>query len=218
MPIYLATFVLFCFTGCTSDEVVSAAESVEPTAADTPPPPANVDVPLPELPVAEAIEVQPESSSIQFIGAKISGSHDGGFDAFTGRVILKDEQVIGTQFVIDLNSTNSDHPKVTKHLKSKDFFHAEKYGSARFVSAKVTPALNPGAVTHRVEGVLDFHGKRRPLLFPASIVIGEDAITVKASFDINRKNWGVVYPGKPDDLIRDDVQIKLDLTFPSKTE
>jgi polyisoprenoid-binding protein YceI len=175
-------------------------------------------VPLPELPENEGIEVQLEGSSILFTGAKITGSHDGGFDAFTGRVVLKDDQVIGAQFVIDLNSTTSDHPKLTKHLKSKDFFHAEKYGSATFVSATVTPAVNPGAVTHRVDGVLDFHGKRRPLSFPASIVVGEEAITVTASFDINRQNWGVVYPGKPDDLIRDDVQIKLNLNFPPKAE
>ena len=38
-----------------------------------------------------------------------------------------------------------------------------------------------------------------------------DALTVKADFAINRKDFNVNYPGKPDDLIRDNVVIKLDL-------
>jgi hypothetical protein len=34
---------------------------------------------------------------------------------------------------------------------------------------------------------------------------------MKSEFDINRKDFGIVYPGKPDDLIRDEVVIRLDL-------
>ena len=69
-------------------------------------------------------------------------------------------------------------------------------------------------VTHIVSGVLQLHGKRRPVNFPATIEAGAAAVTVSASFDINRQNWGVSYPGKKDDLIKDDVKIKLDLNFP----
>ena len=32
---------------------------------------------------------------------------------------------------------------------------------------------------------------------------------VNAEFAINRKDFGVVYPGMPDDLIKDDILIKL---------
>jgi hypothetical protein len=32
---------------------------------------------------------------------------------------------------------------------------------------------------------------------------------VDAEFAINRKDFGVVYPGMPDDLIKDDVLLKL---------
>ena len=114
-----------------------------------------------------------------------------------------------------MSSTTADHPKLVKHLVSKDFFHAEKYENAKFVSSAVIPAKNPGAVTHKVDGVLEFHGKSRPLSFPASITVGETETTVTATFDINRQNWGVSYPGKPDDLIKDDVEVRLNLTFPA---
>ena len=37
-------------------------------------------------------------------------------------------------------------------------------------------------------------------------------VNIKAEFDINRKDFGIVYAGKADDLIRDEVVIRLDLT------
>ena len=156
--------------------------STAPTVNDDapPPPPADVNIPLPTLPEGDTLAVDAQSSKILFKGAKISGSHDGGFEAFSGRVVLQDDIVVGTSFTIQMDSTTSDHPKLTKHLKSKNFFHVEKYAVAEFVSAEVNPAPNPGAVTHKVNGVLDFHGKQRPLSFPASITVGETETTVTA--------------------------------------
>jgi polyisoprenoid-binding protein YceI len=43
----------------------------------------------------------------------------------------------------------------------------------------------------------------------ASITDGKAKIAAK--FDINRKDFGIVYAGKADDLIRDDVVIELKL-------
>ena len=37
------------------------------------------------------------------------------------------------------------------------------------------------------------------------------SVDADAEFAINRKDFGVVYPGMPDDLIKDDVLIKLKL-------
>jgi len=41
--------------------------------------------------------------------------------------------------------------------------------------------------------------------------VADDAVTVKADFAINRKEFGIVYTGKADDLIRDLVVIRLDI-------
>ena len=188
----------------------AAAASNQP-----PPPPADVDVELPELPEGTVYTVDVASSKIEFTGAKITGSHDGGFSAFTGSVVLDGDEVLGTKFVIDMTTTSSDNAKLTKHLLSKDFFHAEKYPEATFVSSALEPTNETGAVTHDVRGVLELHGKSRPLSFPATVIVGAMATTVEASFDINRQNWGVSYPGKPDNLIKDDVQIRLSLRFPT---
>ncbi len=214
-PLLLALTLTACDSQ-SAEEGPVASTAPEASAAAPPPPPADVNVPVPELPVGDTLSVDTAASKILFTGAKITGSHDGGFDEFTGTVVLKDDQVVGAGFTMVMESTTTDNPKLTKHLKSKDFFHVEKYPEARFVSTSVEPAENPGAVTHKVKGVLDFHGKQRPLSFPASINVGAGETTVTASFDINRQNWGVAYPGKPDDLIKDDVQITLNLSFPAQ--
>jgi len=56
-----------------------------------------------------------------------------------------------------------------------------------------------------------FHPLRRcgHLPFPATIKINGDAVDVDAEFAINGKDFGMVYPGMPNDLIKDDVLLKL---------
>jgi hypothetical protein len=39
-------------------------------------------------------------------------------------------------------------------------------------------------------------------------------VKAMSEFSINRKDFGIVYPGMPDDLIRDLVVIKLSLALP----
>jgi len=195
-------------TAETTGEDATAKEASPP-----PPPPADVDVPLPTMIEGQQHEVDSAKSSIEFTGAKVTKSHDGGFEKFDGVIVVKDDAVVGTRFSIDLTSTTADAVKLTKHLLGKDFFHTEKYATAVFVSSEIVPAAEPGAVTHDVKGVLDLHGRQRPLSFPASVTVGEAGTTVSATFDINRQNWGIAYPGSPDNLIKDDVQIRLNLSF-----
>ena len=204
-----------CACGDGTAPTAGVTGDAAPASNEPPPPPADVDVELPELPEGTVFTVDVPSSKIEFTGAKVTGSHDGGFSGFTGSVVLNDDEVLGTKFVIDMTTTSSDNDKLTKHLLSKDFFHAEKYPEATFVSSALTPTTETGAVTHDVRGVLELHGKSRPLSFPATVIVGAMATTVEASFDINRQNWGVSYPGKPDNLIKDDVQIRLSLRFPT---
>jgi polyisoprenoid-binding protein YceI len=86
----------------------------------------------------------------------------------------------------------------------------EKYPKATFTSTSIKPGGENGA-THTVTGNLDLHGVTRSITFPAKISPSADAVDVDAEFVIKRKDFGIVYPGMPDDLIKDDVLIKLKL-------
>jgi len=150
-----------------------------------------------------------EGSTVSWVGSKITGSHDGGFHAFGGEIVLVDGDVAASRVsvVIDTNSLWSDNENLTGHLKSADFFEVETYPTATFTSTSIEPSEEGYEVT----GNLELHGVTKSIAFPATIDVEEGRIAARAEFFIQRFDWGIVYPGKPDDLIRDEVVIRLDL-------
>ncbi|MCB1134377.1 MAG: YceI family protein, partial [Verrucomicrobiae bacterium] len=63
-----------------------------------------------------------------------------------------------------------------------------------------------------ISGNFTLHGVTKNITVPATVSKDGETIQITSKFDINRKDFGIVYPGKPDDLIRDEVVIELDLT------
>ena len=54
------------------------------------------------------------------------------------------------------------------------------------------------------------------ITFPTQVIHDENSVSLKAEFDINRQDFGISYAGKVDDLIRDEVIIKLNLIAQSQ--
>lgn len=147
-------------------------------------------------------------SRIGFVGSKVTGKHDGGFKKFAGKIDVTDGKIVGTpEIKIGMDSTWADNDRLTGHLKSPDFFDAAKFP----VSTFTVTGIEPSGAQQKVTGNLDLHGVTKSISFPADIQIAGDAVTVKAEFAINRKDFNINYPGKPNDLIRDNVVLKLDL-------
>lgn len=149
-------------------------------------------------------------SSIGFVGSKLTGSHEGGFKSFTGYFHIAGDKPVGSDHLveIDMTSTWSDDEKLTGHLKSEDFFDAETHPKSTFT---VTSINEQEDGSYMVAGNLNLHGVTKNIRFPATVERVGDAIHIKAEFDINRFDFEIVYPGKPDDLIRKEVVIRLDL-------
>lgn len=151
-----------------------------------------------------------EGSRVEYVGAKVTGKHAGGFGAFKGTVALVDGNPEKSQVTVDVDtaSLTSDSDMLTGHLKSPDFFDVAKFPKATFTSTAIK-AGGSGGATHTITGNLDLHGVTKSISFPATIRTSGEAVEVDADFAINRKDFGIVYAGKPDDLIKDDVAIKL---------
>lgn len=171
-------------------------------------------------PAAKGAElvITPENSKVSFTGSKVTGKHDGGFKKFTGTISLVNNKAedSGVTVEIDMSSVFTDQEGLTKHLQSGDFFEVAKYPNASFKSTKIEPDPSKGAGNYTVTGDLTLHGVTKSITFPATITITGDVVSVNAEFSINRKDFGIVYTGKADDLIRDDVVIKLELKAPLK--
>jgi polyisoprenoid-binding protein YceI len=154
-------------------------------------------------------------SKIEFVGAKLTASHAGGFERFSGTIDLVGESIEQSKVTVEIEiaSLAIEPERLRGHLLTSDFFDAEAFPKATFESTAIAVG-GAGGATHTVTGNLTLHGQTRQIRFPATIAIARDAVTARAEFVIDRKDFGIVYPGMPDDLIRDEVTVKLDIRAP----
>jgi polyisoprenoid-binding protein YceI len=165
----------------------------------------------------ETLALNPQNSKVEFVGSKVTGSHDGKLNQFSGTVQLNGDkpETSKIDLSIDMASFETDTPKLTTHLKSADFFDVEKYPKATFTSTEITPGGAAGA-THTIKGNLTLRGVTKGISFPATVSVKADEVTAKSEFSINRKDFNINYAGKADDLIKDQVLVKLDIRVPRK--
>jgi polyisoprenoid-binding protein YceI len=97
---------------------------------------------------------------------------------------------------IDVASINTNMPDRDKHLKSADFFDAEKFPKMTFVSTKVT-AVSATRLT--VEGTLTMKGVGKPVTLDVTLLgSGPDAWGgfrggFEARTKVNRQDYGVAW-------------------------
>lgn len=165
----------------------------------------------------EALPITPANSAVTFIGYKVTGQHSGGFTMFSGTLDLVNGKPEESSVSVDIDATSifADDPKLTDHLKTKDFFEVEKFPKASFKSTKIERgAREPDNYT--VTGDLEMHGVTKSVTFPAKIDVTDADVTVKVGFRTNRKDFGIVYAGMADNAIRDEVSIMLNVKTPRK--
>lgn len=170
----------------------------------------------PAAPAAlEALAISSENSKIAFVGSKVTGSHDGGFKSFKGTIHLDPSKFEASRIEveIDMSSVFTDSDGLTEHLKSGDFFLVSEHPTARFVSTAIDPGGVDGA-THSITGNLTLRGVTKEITIPAKIPSTAEGVRATSTFSLPRKLFGIEFAGQPDNLIRDDVVITLDVNAP----
>ncbi len=192
---------MFVLSGCAADP----AANVPKTTTSDPKTPANSTG-------GDKLAFSNEGSKVEFVGSKVTGKHDGGFKKFTGAVYLVNNKAEESRVDVDIDTTSvfTDADGLTEHLKTSDFFDVAKFPKASFVSTEIKAGGDKGA-THTVTGNLELKGVKKSVTFPATIKIEGNAVAVQAEFAINRRDFGINYAGKANDLIRDDVVMKLNI-------
>ena len=158
------------------------------------------------------------NSKVEWVGSKVTAKHEGSFKTFSGSVSLVDQAPEKSSVTVDIVTDSIDSPdgeKLVGHLKSADFFDGTKFPKATFASTEVKKGGEKGA-SHTITGNLTLHGVTKSISFPATVKTSGTGVEVDAEFAINRKDFGIVYAGKADDLIRDDVVIKLTIRSQKK--
>jgi polyisoprenoid-binding protein YceI len=146
----------------------------------------------------------------------------GQFTGISGKLMLDESDVTKSRVeaTIDASTINTHDPQRDGHLKSADFFDAEKYPTLSFQSTGIE---RTGEDELAVSGDLTIHGVTRPVVFQAEgpTAEGKDPwgntrIGLSAVTKINRKDFGLTWNAALETggiLIGEEVTITLDVQF-----
>lgn len=192
-----------------ADDVAAATVQTE-TETTTPEP-----VPEAAAEATETLRFSQEGSSVGFVGSKVTGSHEGGFNEFAGTIEFNPGDATASQIEVTIQTASlfADDERLTGHLKDEDFFNVAAIPTATFRSTSIV-AGGEGDATHTITGALNMHEQENTISFPATVVVTDGAVTATAEFSINRSEFGMSYPGMQDNLIRERVVIKLEISAP----
>ncbi|WP_276498687.1 YceI family protein [Pontibacter litorisediminis] len=177
-------------------------------------------------------------SKVTWIGAKMTGRHNGLIDIQQGELFMTDSLVTGGNIELNMTTVRAadktidqkSNQKLTDHLRSPDFFDSERYPSASFELTGIAPydstdeqvsgvvprydehrVKNP---SHRITGNLTIRSQTKSVSFPARVTLEDSLLRAKANFNIDRTKWGLVYRSDNslgDKTIRPEVNIGLDI-------
>lgn len=222
---------LFAFSG-----LLSCAQAPESDNATTTEAQEVATVPT----EGETWSVDITTSQIIWVGTKVTGAHSGPLVIKSGDLMVQNGEVKGGKFVFDMTriaatgpagSNEAMNAKLTDHLRSSDFFDVTNFPEATFEITSVTPfsgtaepevesdasklqdvdKYRVAAPTHTVSGNLTLKNITKNIEFPAQINVSGTSVDAQAKFNIDRLQWDVKYPGKPDDLIRNEIHLGLSL-------
>jgi polyisoprenoid-binding protein YceI len=190
------------------DAPAAGVTPAAPTATPAPPTgPAQVDP-------AAGTRI-PAVGQIGFIGAKVTKSHEGAFALHSSVFQMRGDTLAAVSIEVMVSSLKTDSAKLDGHLASPDFFDVANIPTATFKSTEIRPGA-PAATalvgaTHTAIGDLTIHGVTQHIEVPVIVDVQPDHVAARTEFSIKRQDFGITYPGKADDLIADNVVIKVDL-------
>ena len=119
-------FVMLTVMACTSEIDNKEAAEVKDVVEK------KVESPKDESPKIEASKKEPvqgktlsfaDTSKVEWVGAKVTGDHSGGFKIIKGSVQVDAGTLLSLNAEIDIKSLFSDSDRLTGHLLSTDFFY-----------------------------------------------------------------------------------------------
>jgi len=145
----------------------------------------------------------------------------GSFTGLIGTLVENADTTLSTvEASIPISTVSTGDAQRDGHLKSADFFEADKYPEMTFKSTRVQ---KKDEGEYGVTGDLTLHGVTKPVTFavegptaPGKDPWGNTRIGVSATTKINRKDFGLGWNAALETggvLVGEDVQITLEIQF-----
>ena len=170
----------------------------------------------------KTLSVNTKASTLDWKATKVTGAHNGKLTIKSGSLKLKDGDLVGGEFVVDMTSITCEdigsaeyNKKFVNHLHSDDFFNTSKFKTAKLVIKSAR--LGKGG-HYDVEGDLTIKGITKPIMFKANVDKKGETATATADIKFNRAHYDIKYKSGSffkdlgDKLIHDDVNLKVKLS------
>ena len=167
---------------------------------------------------AQTKKIDVSKSSIEWLGKKVTGQHNGTVNFKDGAVVLKGNKLTGGNFTVDMTSiTATDlsgeyQGKLNGHLKADDFFGTDKFPTATLAFKKIAAK---SATVYKVTADLTIKGITKPVTF--DMTVAANSATTKfmvdrTKFDIKYKSTNF-FENLGDKAIYDDFELNVKLAF-----
>jgi|KBSMisStandDraft_5_1062788.scaffolds.fasta_scaffold252581_2 polyisoprenoid-binding protein YceI len=145
---------------------------------------------------ADTYNLDPNHSTIGFsVSHLVINNVHGKFNEFKGTVVVDDKAIKEAKGTIEVKSIDTGIAKRDEHLRTPDFFDAQKYPTITFVSKKAEKQGDETVLT----GDFSMHGMTKEISLPVKISgpitdpWGGTRIGLHAKTKISRKGFGVSY-------------------------
>lgn len=162
-------------------------------------------------------EIVATQSNIDWVGRKITGSHNGTIGIKAGSLTVADNNVTGGDVVIDTTSIKildvtdpATNAQFASHLASDDFFSTGKFPEAALEITSVTG--------NHVQGNLTIKRITHPVAFTAAVNVDGDTLVASGKMAIDRTKYdmrfrsGNFFQNLGDTLIYNEFDLDIHIT------
>jgi len=166
--------------------------------------------------------LDPMHSEVQFkVKHLVISTVSGFFKSFEGELDTENDDFTDAKisFSLDINSIDTNQSQRDEHLKSAEFFDAEKYPKISFKSTSFTKA---GDDEYKLVGDLTVKGVTKPVTLDVEFGGAADDFygNTKAGFEIsgkiNRKDFGLTWSGVTEAgavVVGEDIKLLINVQF-----
>ena len=174
---------------------------------------------------SDTLYINVDSSTINWIGRKVTGEHSGTLNLSKGWVVMQEGSIIGGKFIFDMTSiknTDIESPewkeKLEKHLMAEDFFFTDSFPHAILEIKDHSQIVKFNTeINNRIIADLNIRGITHEINFPLEISQVQSIFYTEGTIDINRTIFNIRYKSGTffeelgDRMIYDDFTVQFSL-------
>ena len=147
-----------------------------------------------------------ESASLEWVGSKITGSHNGYIEFLSGEIIFDDKNILSGELIVNMKTIDNEDISDLKyrgylvnHLKSEDFFSVDSFPHAKLDIIEhlvVTNEYKKIGYNTLVRCNLTIKGITHKVDIPMTLNVYSGHAIAIGSIDIDRTLYNIRYKSK----------------------